>query len=100
MRPLQNRIEAVAEDLLSIGATALYAEALGRASSQTRAWDLADEFYRLARARVRENTRAIIRNQDGFLTSIGKCALHGDYGFLSAGIIRRTLNDYLPKEKR
>ncbi len=96
----QNRIEAVAEDLLSIGATALYAEALGRASSQTRAWDLADEFYRTARARIRANTRAIIRNQDGFLTSIGKCALHGDYGFLSAGIIRRTLNDYLPKEKR
>ncbi len=95
----QNRIEAVGEDLLTIAASALYAERQERTAGRPEGWDLADEVFRNARERIDRNIREIIRNRDGIVTAIGKSALSGKYPWLSSGIIGRSLKDYLPKDK-
>ena len=91
----QNRIEAVGEDLLTIAATALYAESQDRAAGNRGAWDLADEFFRTAKKRIETAIHGIIRNDDQPATAIGRRALRGEYPALSQGIIRRTLKDYV-----
>ncbi|TLY28259.1 MAG: hypothetical protein E6K63_08805 [Nitrospirae bacterium] len=96
----QNRIEAVGEDLLTIAATVLSAESKERTAGRHEAWDLAEEFFRNAKERIDRNIRELLRNRDRILTAIGTRALHGDYPSLSSGIIRRGLNEYLPKDKR
>ncbi len=96
----QNRIEAVGADLLTIAATALYAESQERTYGCSEVWDLADEFFRNAKERVHRNIREIVHNDDSLLTAIGRRALRGDYPSLLSGIIRRGLNDYRPKEER
>ena len=93
-------IEAVGEDLLTIAATVLSAESKERTAGRHEAWDLAEEFFRNARERINRNIRELLRNHDRILTVIGTRALHGDYPSLSSGIIRRGLNEYLPKDKR
>jgi len=96
----QNRIEGVGEDLLTIAATVLSAESQERTAGRHEAWDLAEEFFRNARERINRNIRELLRNHDRILTAIGTRALRGDYPSLSSGIIRRGLNEYLPKDKR
>jgi alkylation response protein AidB-like acyl-CoA dehydrogenase len=95
----QNRIEAVGEDLLTIAATALYAESQELTARHAELWDLAEELFRHASRRIDENIRGLIHNQDKLVTVIGKNAFSGKYPSLSGGIIRRGLHDYLPKEK-
>ena len=96
----QNRIEAVGDDLLTVAATALYAESQERTYRCSEVWDLADAFFRNAKERIGRNIRAIVYNADSLQTAIGRRALRGEYPSLSNGIIRRGLNDYLPKDKR
>ena len=96
----QNRIEAVGEDLLTIAATALYAESQERVHGHSEVWELADEFFRSARRHIDENIRGIIRNSDQVPTAIGTRALRGHYPSLSSGIIQRGLADYRPKDTR
>ena len=91
----QNRIEAVGEDLLTIAATALYAESQERTAGNRVAWDLADEFFRTAKQRINTAIRELIRNDDQPITAIGQRALRGEYPALSQGMIRRTLKDYV-----
>ncbi len=95
----QNRIEAVGEDILTIAATALYAESQHRTTGDATVWDLADEFFRDARQRIDRAIREIIRNEDARSTAVGRRALRGDYPWLSRGVIQRGLKDYVLKEK-
>src|SRR2546427_2667539 len=90
----QNRIEAVGEDILVIASTALHAEAKQRLLRDPSAWDLADDFFRQAKARIADNIRELIRNDDQAATTLGKQALASKYSLLTEGVIRRTLNDY------
>ena len=90
----QNRIEAVGEDILVIASTALHAEAKQRLLRDSSAWDLADDFFRQAKARIADNIRELIRNDDQAATTLGKQALASKYSLLTEGVIRRTLNDY------
>jgi alkylation response protein AidB-like acyl-CoA dehydrogenase len=96
----QNRIEAVGEDLLTIAATALYAESQERTAGNRVAWDLADEFFRTAKQRINTAIRELIRNDDQPITAIGQRALRGEYPALSQGIIRRMLKDYVPSRNQ
>jgi alkylation response protein AidB-like acyl-CoA dehydrogenase len=95
----QNRIEAVGEDLLAIAATTLSAESQERTAGHPELWDLAEELFRNASQRIDENILGLIYNRDRFATVIGKNAFSGKYPSLSGGIIRRSLHDYLPKQK-
>jgi hypothetical protein len=90
----------VGDDLLTIAAAALYAESQERTYGCSEVWDLADEFFRNARERIGRSIRELLHNDDRILTAIGRRALRGDYPSFSSGIIRRGLNDYLPKDKR
>ncbi len=90
----QNRIEMIGEDLLTIAATALYAEAQERTVGHPEVWDLAEESFREAKQRIKQNIRELIRNQDTALTDVGTKALGGTYPSLTSGIIRRNLQDY------
>ncbi len=95
----QNRIEMVGEDLLTVAATALHAEALERVHGHGEAWDLADEFSRHATQRIQANIAQIVRNDDPIPTAVGRRALRGDYAPLTRGTIQRGLKDYVPKDK-
>lgn len=94
----QNRLEAVGEDLLAVAVSALCAERQKRTAGRPEAWDLADEVFRQASQRIEQNIREIIRNRDAIPAGIGRNALSGKYPWLSGGIIRRGLTDYLPKD--
>ncbi len=96
----QNRIEAVGADLLTIAATALYAESRQRVEGDTRPWDLADECFRRARMRIDRTISEIIHNDDSLPTAVGIHALDGAYPSLSNGVIQRGLADYLPEERK
>ena len=89
----QTRIEAVGEDLLTIVATALYAEKQER-NGHSEAWELAEQVFHNAKGRIRNNIRELLRNRDGVVSVIGKRAISGSYPSLSDGIIRRGLQDY------
>jgi hypothetical protein len=91
----QNRIAEIGEDLLTIAATALHAEALHRAQGDGQAWDLADEFFREAVTRIDVNIACLIRNDDHQPAAVGQRALHSQKPSLSSGIIRRGLKDYI-----
>jgi hypothetical protein len=94
-----NRIESIGEDLVVIAATALSAEARERTAGHVEAWDLADEVFREAGARVQEGIRTLISNGDLRISAVGMKALRDTYLTLSEGIIRRSLRDYrLPEE--
>jgi hypothetical protein len=71
----------------------LHAEAKQRLLRDSSAWDLADEFFRQAKARIADNIRELIRNDDQVATTLGKQALASKYSLLE-GVIRRKLNDY------
>ena len=94
----QNRIEEVGEDILTIAATALHAEALHRAQGDGRVWDLADELFREAVTRIDANIAGLIRNDDHQPAAVGQRALRSQYPSLSGGIIQRSLGDYIRKE--
>ena len=93
----QNRIEAAGELLLTIAATAWYAEKQERTLGSPEAWELANEIFRNARVHFETTAREIIRNHDDGSTNIGTRALGNSYPFLSNGIIARSLSDYEPK---
>jgi alkylation response protein AidB-like acyl-CoA dehydrogenase len=95
----QNRIEIVGEDLLVIAVTALYAERLERTAGHPEVWDLAEDVFRKARQRIKQNIRELISNRDEPVTVVGKKALSGTYPSLSSGIIRRGLQDYLSRQE-
>jgi alkylation response protein AidB-like acyl-CoA dehydrogenase len=94
----QNRIEEIGEDILTIAATALHAEALDRAQGGGRVWDLADEFFREAVTRIDANIAGLIRNEDHQPAAVGQRALRSQYPSLSGGIIQRRLDDYVLKK--
>jgi alkylation response protein AidB-like acyl-CoA dehydrogenase len=94
----QNRIEEVGEDILTIAATALHAEALHRAQGDSRVWDLADESFREAVTRIDANIAGLIRNDDHQPAAVGQRALRSQYPSLSGGIIQRSLGDYIRKD--
>ncbi len=96
----QNRIEAAGEDILTIAATALYAEWHMRTHGRPEVWDLADEFFRTAKERIAQNIQELHRNKDTFPTAIGRKALGGAYSALSGGIIPRGLSDYVQRKHR
>src|SRR3989475_3710991 len=91
----QNRIEEIGEDILTIAATALHAEALRRAQGNGHVWDLADEFFREAVTRIDANIAGLIRNDDHQPAAVGQRALRSQYPSLSGGIIQRSLDDYI-----
>ena len=93
----QNRIEMAGEYLLTIAATCWYAERLERTAGHAEAWALADEIFCHAQEQFEKAARELVRNKDGLLTDIGKQAANGQYSFLSKGIVKRNLNDFLPK---
>lgn len=95
----QNRIEAVGEDLFTIAATALYAGNQEHKYGRPESWELADEFYRQAKLRVEHHLRELLSNTDHRSSAIGQRALRGCYAWLSDGIIRRGLADYVPRRK-
>ncbi len=94
----QNRIEEVGEDILTIAATALHAEALHRAQGDSRVWDLADELFREAVTRIDANIAGLFRNDDHQPAAVGQRALRSQYPSLSGGIIQRSLDDYIQKK--
>jgi alkylation response protein AidB-like acyl-CoA dehydrogenase len=94
----QNRIEEVGEDILTIAATALHAEALHRAQGDGRVWDLADELFREAVTRIDANIAGLFRNDDHQPAAVGQRALRSQYPSLSGGIIQRSLDDYIQKK--
>ncbi len=96
----QNRIEEVGADLLTIAATALYAEVQHRADGNVHARDLADEFFRQARTRIDRTISELVHNDDSSPTAVGKRALAGEYPSLSNRVIQRGLADYLPEERK
>ena len=95
----QNRIEAIASDLLTIAVTALYADARERAARETAAGKLADEFVRQATQRIARNMRELIDNDDAAMALLGKRASAGCFSFLNGGIILRSLKDYVRSKR-
>ena len=96
----QNRIEAVGEEILTIAATALYAESQHRMTGDGRVWELADEVFYTARKRIDQFLPEIIYNDDKATAALGRQALLGHYPSLNRGVIQRGLKDYVPKKKR
>lgn len=93
---VQNRIEAIGEDLLAILATAIHAERCVRMEGKGEAWELARLFFTGAKSRIENALRTFGHLDDEHRASqVGIRALKGDYPGLSEGIIRRGLNDYL-----
>ena len=95
----QNRIEQIGEDIFAIAATALEAASRERVHGDRTTWDLTDEFFREARARINANLVGLLRNRDDYPTRIGSRALRSEYRSLSAGIIQRGLKDYTAKKE-
>jgi alkylation response protein AidB-like acyl-CoA dehydrogenase len=96
---VQTHIEAIGEDLLAIIATALYAERQTRLDGHTTVWELVDSFCAGAMRRIERHFSELGRGEDYLAAQIGTQALKGYYPTLSDGIIRRRLNDYLPKDR-
>lgn len=96
---LQNRIEAVGEDLLAILATVLYAELQTRIEGRTTVWELADAFCTCAKQRIEQRLTEFRQHQDHLTAATGRQALKGYYPTLSEGIIHRHLDDYVDKHR-
>lgn len=95
----QNRIEMAGEHLLTIVATAWYAGRLERTEGHTDVWDLVEEIVSHAQEQFEKAARELIRNEDRPLTDIGNHAVNGQYRFLSKGIIKRNLTDFIYKPR-
>lgn len=95
---LQNRIEAIGEDLLAMLATVLYAERQTRIDRRTTVWELADAFCASARQRIEQRLREFRHHRDHLTATTGTHALKGYYPTLSEGIIHRRLEDYRRKD--
>ena len=67
----QNRIEGVGEDLLLIAVTSLYAEEQQRITGEAEVWDLAQEVFRAATSRIKQQIRELTLNHDTPLTMAG-----------------------------
>lgn len=96
---LQNRIEAVGEDLLAMLATVLYAEQQTRIEGRTTVWELADAFCSFAKQRVEQRLSEFRHHRDHLAATTGTQALKGYYPTLPEGIIRRRLEDYVQKKQ-
>ena len=94
----QNRLAAVGEELLAIGATALHARSQSGPMGEHEAWALGDEFFRAATARLDRHIRELYRNDDRQPARVGGRALRNGFPSLSEGIIRRGLDDYRGKK--
>jgi acyl-CoA dehydrogenase-like protein len=92
----QTRMELIGEHLLTIATVALEAASPASAKSGEQVWELVDHVVAGAKVQV---DRAIAelrgRNQDHMIASIGRESVEGTYGWLSQGIIPRSLRDYL-----
>jgi alkylation response protein AidB-like acyl-CoA dehydrogenase len=95
---LQNRIEAVGEDLFAMLATVLYAEHQTRIEGRTTVWELADAFCASAKQRVEQRLKEFRCHSDHLTATTGTQALKGYYPSLSDGIIHRRLDDYAHKK--
>ncbi|RMH38378.1 MAG: hypothetical protein D6690_00075, partial [Nitrospirae bacterium] len=93
----QNRIEQIGEDLLVMTAAALHAEAHRQDAQNAARWELVQEIFRQAKARVNRLIPELIHNDDAALTTIGRRAFQEVYPFLTQGIIQRRLEDYRSK---
>lgn len=96
---LQNRIEAVGEDLLAMLATVLHAERQTRIEGRTTVWELADAFCACARQRVEQRLKEFRHHRDHLTATTGTQALKGYYPTLSEGIIHRRLDEYGHKKR-
>lgn len=96
---LQAHIEGIGEDLLAITAAALDAERQTRLEGYTTVWELADSFCAGAMQRIERRFTELPRREDAVAAQVGVQALKGYYPTLSDGIIRRRLDDYLPKDR-
>jgi alkylation response protein AidB-like acyl-CoA dehydrogenase len=90
----QNRMELIAEALLTLSTTALWAARKG-GEGATDIWHLVDQLAR----RVRADVGVMIKelggaNEDDGLSELGRQAAQGRYAWLSEGITRRGLADY------
>ena len=97
---LQAHIESIGEDLLAITAAALYAERQTRLDGRTTVWELVDSFCAGAMEQIERHFRELRRRGNDLTQYAGIQALKGYYPTLSDGIIRRRLDDYLPKGPR
>lgn len=91
---LQNKIEAVGEDLLAMLATVLHAGRQARLEEHTTVWELAEGFCAAAKQRIDQRLREFRHHRDTTAATTGRQALKGFYPTLSEGIIRRGLEDY------
>lgn len=96
----QNRIESVGEGILTIAASAFYAEARDRTDGEGRSWELANEVFRQARKRIDRQTRELVSNDDAVPAALGAQALRGHFTSLSNGIIQRGLDEYRGAEHK
>ncbi len=86
----QDCIAMIGEELFAITTCALYAQQLNRDD----AWQLANEFYRSSRMRIRKLLWQLLHNDDRHSEAIGKHAITNQYSELNQGIIQRDLEDY------
>ena len=95
----QTRMEQIAEHLLIIAIVALEAASPVYTKSGEHNWELVDRLAAEAKGQV-DGAIAELRgrNQDHTVASIGRQGLEGSYGWLSQGIIQRSLRDYLPPD--
>lgn len=91
---LQNKIEAVGEDLLAMLATVLHAGRQARLEEHATVWELAEGFCAAAKQRIDQRLREFRHHRDTTAATTGRQALKGFYPTLSEGIIRRGLEDY------
>ncbi|MEE8241291.1 MAG: hypothetical protein V3R16_08480, partial [Nitrospirales bacterium] len=96
----QNRIESVGEGILTIAASAFYAESRDRTDGEGRSWELANEVFRPARKRIDRQTRELVSNDDAVPATLGAQALRGHFASLSNGIIQRGLDEYTGAEHK
>jgi hypothetical protein len=62
-----------------VATTTLRAAAQEGTTTRVEAWELADEVFRQAKIRVKQQMRALIFNRDALLTGLGMKALTGTY---------------------
>ena len=97
---LQNKIEAIGEDLLAMLASVLYAERRTRIDGQTAVWELAEGFCVSAEQRIEQRLREFRHFFVHFAATTGRQALKGSYPTLSEGIILRRLDAYVRRKER
>lgn len=86
----QSRIECLGEALFAMAAAVLHAQNI----NEPYAWDLADEFFRTEKGRIKHLLRGLLVNDDRQRERLGRQAVQGEFGALNRGIVNRTLADY------